>query len=108
MAKAKTASKAATAKAATDKANSTDANVSRSTADDTGAKATAKALVEQVKTEETHTHLANQTEEAKMRRAATSPAARKAALDAGKKDPLEKWGDPDAAPDAVRRAAFGG
>jgi hypothetical protein len=43
-----------------------------------------------------------------MRKAATSDAARKAAIAAGKKDPLEKWGDPNAAPDSVRRAAMGG
>lgn len=73
----------------------------------TGARATAKALVDQVASEDTHTHLASADEETAMRKAATSPAARKAALDAGKKDPIEKWGDPDATPDQARRAAFG-
>jgi hypothetical protein len=55
-----------------------------------------------------HTHLATPSEEQDMRKAATSDAARKAAIAAGKKDPLEKWGDPNAAPDSVRRAAMGG
>jgi hypothetical protein len=68
------------------------------------AKETAKALIDQVDTAEEGTHLANADEETAMRRAAVSPAARKAALDAGKKDPLEKWGDPDATPDQARRA----
>lgn len=71
------------------------------------AKDTAKSLVDQVETADEGTHLASVDEETKMRRAATSPAARKAALEAGKKDPLEKFGDPDAAPDQVRRAVFG-
>lgn len=73
----------------------------------TGAKATAKTLVDQVEAEGEGTHLASANEEDAMRKAATSPAARKAALDAGKKDPIEKWGDPDAKPDQARRAAFG-
>jgi hypothetical protein len=91
MAKATRAAstKASTTKAATAKANS-DTTVSRT------------------EPEGAHTDLATPNEEAKMRKAATSDAARKAALDAGKKDPLEKWGDPAAAPDSVRRAAFGG
>jgi membrane protease subunit (stomatin/prohibitin family) len=72
-----------------------------------GAKATAKTLVDAVEAADEGTHLANADEEAAMRRAATSPAARKAALEAGKKDPLEKFGDPDAEPDQVRRAVFG-
>lgn len=71
------------------------------------AKATAKVLVDQVAAADEGVHLATADEEAEMRRAATSPAARKAALDAGKKDPLEKFGDPDAEPDQVRRAVFG-
>lgn len=56
----------------------------------TGAKATAKTLVDQVANEGEGTHLASANEE-----------------DAGKKDPIEKWGDPDAKPDQARRAAFG-
>jgi hypothetical protein len=54
-----------------------------------------------------HTRLATPTDEEKMRRDAAKPSVRKAALDAGKKDPLEKWGDPDAKPDQVRRATAG-
>jgi hypothetical protein len=78
-------------------------------ADLNGAKATAKTLVDQVQAEDDGVDLATASEEAKMRKAATSPAARKAALAAGKKDPLEKWGDPDAnlAEIGGRRAAFG-
>jgi membrane protease subunit (stomatin/prohibitin family) len=72
-----------------------------------GAKATAKTLVDAVQTADEGTHIASADEEAAMRKAATSPAARKAALEAGKKDPLEKFGDPDAEPDQVRRAVFG-
>lgn len=71
------------------------------------AKETAKALIDQVDTAAEGTHLANADEEAAMRRAAIAPAARKAALDAGKKDPLEKYGDPDVAPDQARRTAIG-
>src|SRR5690242_7007097 len=96
-----------TTKAATDKVNASKANVSRSTSD-APAKAAAKALVDAVQTEDTHTELATPSDEAKMRKAATSPSAVKAALEAGKKDPIEKWGDPDAKPDMVRRAAMGG
>lgn len=72
-----------------------------------GAKSTAKVLVDQVAAADDGVHLATADEELAMRREATSPAARKAALEAGKKDPLEKFGDPDVAPDQVRRAAFG-
>lgn len=48
-------------------------------------------------------------EEDKMRAAATKPAAVKAALAEGKKDPIEKFGDPDAdqVHTAIRRANFG-
>jgi hypothetical protein len=54
-----------------------------------------------------HTRLATADAEKDMRREAISPKARKEALAAGKKDPLEKWGDPDQAPDPLRRAVLG-
>jgi hypothetical protein len=56
-----------------------------------------------------HVDLATPAEEAAMRKDATSPAARKAALAAGKKDPLEKWGpnNPNTGLETQRRAVFG-
>jgi hypothetical protein len=56
-----------------------------------------------------HKHLATPEEEDKAREAATKPAAVKQALSEGKKDPIAKFGDPDADPVeiAVRRANFG-
>jgi hypothetical protein len=60
-----------------------------------------------------HTDLATPQEADKMKADALKPAARKAAIADGKKDPLAKYGPPDAHPDtdpaatAARRAAFG-
>ena len=56
-----------------------------------------------------HTHLATPAEDEAQRRAATKPAAVKQAVKEGKKDPIAKFGDPDADPveTAVRRANFG-
>lgn len=74
-----------------------------------GAKATAKSLIDQVKEDQVDVHLANPSEEEAMRREATSPAAVKKALAEGKKNPIEKWGDPDANPDEIgARRAMGG
>lgn len=56
-----------------------------------------------------HTHLATPGEEDAQRAAATKPAAVKQALKEGKKDPIAKFGDPDADPveTTARRANFG-
>jgi len=59
------------------------------------------------------TQIASADAEEAMRKEATSPKAVKEAIEAGKKDPIQKWGDPklsdeDAAAGAVRRSAFGG
>lgn len=55
-----------------------------------------------------HTHLATPAEADKMRKDATKPAAKEAAK-TGAKDPIAKFGDPDADPAemATRRANFG-
>lgn len=56
-----------------------------------------------------HVDLMTPAEEDKMREQATKPAAVKKALAEGKKDPIEKFGDPDAdqVHTAIRRANFG-
>lgn len=107
MAKRKTTVKPKAAADLAAKAQRTAGTEARETQRASNAKETAKALIDQVETADEGTHLASANEEDAMRKAATSPSVRKAALDAGKKDPIEKWGDPDATPDQVRRAAFG-
>jgi hypothetical protein len=65
----------------------------------TAVKNAAKALVDQVETAtEPQVTISTAEQEAAMRKEATSPAAVKAALAAGKKNPIEKYGDPDAEP----------
>lgn len=55
------------------------------------------------------THLATPAEETAQRKEATKPVAVKEAIKDGKKDPIAKFGDPDADPveTAARRAVFG-
>lgn len=55
------------------------------------------------------THLMSADEETKMRETAVKPAAIKEGTKKGAKDPIAKYGDPDADPaeTAVRRAVFG-
>lgn len=81
-------------------------------ADVRAVKNAAKALVDQVETTTERANrggLATPEQEAAMRKEALSASARKEALAAGKKDPIEKFGDPDIDPDTTsgRRAAFG-
>lgn len=71
--------------------------------------ASAKPSVDRTEPEGEHVDLMTPAEETKMREQATKPAAVKAALAEGKKDPIAKFGDPDAdqADGAARRANFG-
>lgn len=72
-------------------------------------KAATTTRAQRAEPEGEHTHLATPAEEDAAREAATKPAAVKKALADGKKDPIAKFGDPDADPvaTAARRAAFG-